>query len=120
MLIAHINEQENIWLNEIKNQEFKSIDDAIHALLLSPLTLRDVIADALNDIEQAFNYCGSFRIPPERTYYQKAKVPNKINVNGEGYIDQILEWEETNNPKLKHLLEIMSYLQLFAELKSNK
>ena len=39
------------------------------------------------NLEKDFNYIGSFRQPPERTYYQKAKAQSKISPDGAGYID---------------------------------
>lgn len=68
----------------------------------------------------SFNYIGSFRQPPERTYYQKAKAQSKVDTDGAGYIDQIIEWEETDPDKLAELAKIMSDLELFKEIKSNK
>ena len=40
------------------------------------------------NLEKDFNYVGSFRQPPERTYYQKSKAQSKVNPDGFGYIDQ--------------------------------
>lgn len=71
-------------------------------------------------IDTNFNYIGSFRQPPERTYYQKAKAQSKVDTDGAGYIDQIIEWEETDPEKLAELAKIMSELELFKEIKSNK
>ncbi|WP_028522632.1 AAA family ATPase [Runella limosa] len=73
-----------------------------------------------NDYDTNFNYIGSFRQPPERTYYQKAKAQSKVDTDGAGYIDQIIEWEETDPDKLEELAKIMSELELFKEIKSNK
>lgn len=73
-----------------------------------------------NESELPFNYIGSFRQPPERTYYQKAKAQSKVDTDGAGYIDQIIEWEETDPDKLAELAKIMSELELFKEIKSNK
>ena len=70
--------------------------------------------------DNRFNYIGSFRTPPERTYYNVSKADSKVKVDGSGYIDQIIEWEETNLEKLAELAKIMSELELFQEIKSNK
>ncbi len=73
-----------------------------------------------DDLDKDFNYIGSFRQPPERTYYQKAKAQQKIGSDGEGYIDQIIEWEETNSEKFKKLNDNMKQIELFAEIQSNQ
>lgn len=73
-----------------------------------------------DDFEENFNYIGSFRQPPERTYYQKAKAQRKIDVDGGSYIDQIIEWEEVDPDKLAELNEVMQKIELFNEIQSNK
>ncbi len=70
--------------------------------------------------QQNFNYTGSFRLPPERTYYQKAKAGGKVSSSGDGYIDQIVEWEDTDPEKIIELNILMKELQLFDEIQSNK
>ena len=72
------------------------------------------------DIEDTkFNYIGSFRLPPERTYYRKPKA-GKIGVNGEGYIDQIIEWEESDKEKYEELIEAVIDMELFHSIQANK
>ncbi|GAB3882011.1 AAA family ATPase [Spirosoma agri] len=73
-----------------------------------------------DDFEKDFNYLGSFRQPPERTYYQKSKAQQKVDTDGSGYIDQIIEWEETEHLKLEALNGIMSQIELFTEIQSTK
>lgn len=72
------------------------------------------------NFDKDFNYIGSFRRPPERTYYQKAKAQQKVDIDGESYIDQIIEWEETNPEKLNELNEVMQRTELFDQIQSNK
>ena len=71
------------------------------------------------EIDEKFNYIGSYRLPPERTYYRKAQS-SKIGISGEGYIDQIIDWEESNPDKFKELVSKLSDLQLLTEIKSSK
>ena len=73
----------------------------------------------LKQIDDAFNYIGSYRLPPERTYYRKAQS-SKIGISGEGYIDQIIDWEESNPDKFKELVDKLSDLQLLTDIKSSK
>lgn len=71
-------------------------------------------------LDELFNYIGSFRQPPERTYYQKAKAQLRIDTDGSGYIDQIIEWEETNPRKLRELVDVMQQLELVFDIQSAK
>lgn len=104
----------------VEDLEFNSIDEVISSLQLAPWSLRDELEFFVTFFNDDFNYIGSFRQPPERTYYQKAKAQSKVDTDGAGYIDQIIEWEETNPEKLAELAKIMSELELFQEIRSNK
>jgi predicted ATPase len=66
-----------------------------------------------------FNYIGSFRLPPERTYYRKPNA-SKVGVNGEGYIDQIIKWEESDKKKYNELIEAVTEMGLFKTIQANK
>lgn len=95
--------------------------DTIYEVYTNPnFVFRESFENAFLISDENFNYIGSFRQPPERTYYQKAKAQSKVDTDGAGYIDQIIEWEETDPDKLAELAKIMSELELFKEIKSNK
>lgn len=82
-------------------------------------SLDDFFFELHHNTPYIFNYVSSFRLPPERTYYRKPNA-NKIGVNGEGYIDQIIEWEESNHDKFQELFEAVTTLGLFHSIESNK
>lgn len=63
-------------------------------------------------------FISSFRNQPRRTYYQKAKA-GRIDTSGEGYIDQILEWEQQNSDKFNQLIKILNDLKLINTLETN-
>lgn len=105
---------------------FSSVNDMIKYFLIPALdAIRSISLNGLgifsNALEiQRFNYIGSFRQPPDRTYYQKAKAQPKIDTDGGGYIDQIIDWEETRPDKLAELNEAMQQIKLFTDIQSNK
>lgn len=112
-------------LVEIEKAEFPTIEELLDrvfinkdAYFISEMAKR--LFDLFSDINTHFNYIGSFRKIPERTYYQKARANFKVDVSGDGYIDQILDWEEKNNPAFTNLNSWMRELQLFSEIKSHK
>ena len=84
--------------------------DFIHTSYFEEITLLD---------PHLFNYIGSFRLPPERTYYRKPKS-GKVGVNGEGYIDQIIEWEESDSKKYVELIRAVTEMGLFKTIQANK
>jgi len=100
---------------------FKNLDDIqyIHTKLLD---------DAFVDFSQPIygygkyfiNFIGPFRLPPERTYYRKAKAEERVGTSGEGYIDQILEWEHQKAPEFNKLISILKKLELIHSLKTKQ
>jgi predicted ATPase len=63
------------------------------------------------------NHIGAARHPPSRIYWAQNKSQFKVGQNGEGYIDQIAEWEKRSKPAIKRLSEIMKQLQLIESVK---
>jgi predicted ATPase len=76
-----------------------------------------------NDINFAkdlpFNFIHSYRTNPQRNYLQIPKA-GKIQPNGAGFENQIIEWEETNSPKLKELVNILSKIGVLFSLNTTK
>ncbi len=72
------------------------------------------------DVEQDINFIGPFRLHPERTYYQKPKADPKIGRSGEGYIDQILEWELQKAEEFEQLKAILRDLNLLRTIKTKQ
>ena len=66
------------------------------------------------------NYIGPYRNSPSRTYLEKNKLDFKIGVEGEGYIDQIVDWEKRSNGKIKKLVEVLKELDLIEDIKVNR
>ncbi len=67
-----------------------------------------------------FNYIGSYREIPVRTYYQKPKAVERISSEGGGYIDQIVEWEENDDWKFGALIRSMQDIELLHSVKTSR
>lgn len=78
------------------------------------------ISKVIERLDDDINFVGSFRHQPDRTYYQKAKSDDKVGQFGEGYIDQILEWEHNKSDKFRQLKERLRELQLLRTIRSKK
>lgn len=88
--------------------------------ILSPITkINNYLYDIL-DREENFNFIGPSRNTPIRTYLEKNKLDFKIGVEGEGYIDQIVDWEKRSNGKIEKLVEVLKDLDLLEEIKVNR
>lgn len=66
-----------------------------------------------------FNFISSFRLDPERTYYQSL-VNSKIKKSGSGYIDQILDWSDEQSEKLDKLVAILKELEMVYDIKPHR
>jgi predicted ATPase len=97
----------------VENDELANVDKVIEDYET------DIYFREIKEDNFSFNYMGSFRLPPERTYYRKTKA-GKIGVNGEGYIDQIIEWEESDKKKYDELIEAVTEMGLFKTIQANK
>ncbi|TGE10343.1 DUF3696 domain-containing protein [Hymenobacter fodinae] len=82
--------------------------------------INHTIFSTIGYIENKFNFIGSFRYPPQRTYYQKSGSKRKVNFSGEGYVDQLVEWEEKNDIKMTKLKDTLIDLELATDIKSHK
>src|ERR1017187_3101984 len=74
----------------------------------------------LRTFDENFNFVSSFRLSPERTYYQKTKAALKVDKFGDNAIDQILEWENSKSTKQTALMKALRRLELANELRSRK
>ncbi len=78
------------------------------------------IKDLFRGYNRSLNFISSFRLYPQRTYYEGAKADLKVGRFGENYEDQIIAWEASNNEKYRQLLKIIKELGLFQEVKTNR
>jgi len=74
----------------------------------------------INAINDRINFISSFRLQPERTYFQKTKSEDKVGVFGENYIDQIYNWKNRNPRKFSNLKKILKNLDLIDNMMFKK
>ncbi len=70
------------------------------------------------DFNRRSNYISSFRLPPERTYYQRTRSAMKVEKFGENWIDQVVEWEQSNAPEYQTLQKLSKRLGLANVIKA--
>jgi len=73
-----------------------------------------------NDYDTYINFISSSRLAPDRTYLEQTKTKLKVYHNGEGYLDQIINWESKDKEKLKELVTILKNLNLLHSIKSKR
>lgn len=111
--IKEINKYPNVDKYHLKG----IIEIPLKEFLNYDIEIRDLFFDIVEN-DNCFNYVGSFRLPPERTYYRKPNA-SKIGVNGESYIDQIIEWEESDKKKYDSLIEAVTEIGLFKSIQAD-
>jgi len=78
------------------------------------------ISRVFTNFDDNLNYISSFRLYPERTYYETSKIDLKIGKFGENYEDQIIAWETKKSSEYKELVTILKDLGLLYEIKSKR
>lgn len=66
------------------------------------------------------NFINSFRLYPERTYYETTKTDLTVGKFGEDYVNQVILWETQKAKQYKELIKIMKNLSLLDEIKSRR
>jgi len=78
------------------------------------------ISDNLyNELINDFNFISSFRLQPDRTYYQSL-LNRTVDKFGGGYIDQILEWNDKQSEELFELVYILKDLKILHDVKPHR
>jgi GTPase SAR1 family protein len=85
----------------------------------------DVIAlkhseTCIKDFSRKFCYIGSYRFPPQRTYYHSVGSDLRVGTAGQNTIEQILSWENASNPNIKSLAAAMKKLGLASSIVTHK
>lgn len=83
-------------------------------------SFKSSISSMFNRFDDKINYISSFRLYPERTYYETSKKDLKVGKFGENYEDQIIAWETKKAPEYKELISILKDLGLLHEIKSKR
>ena len=80
----------------------------------------DSFFDSLHSsLDEEFNFISSFRLHPDRTYYL-SKANNKVDKFGSGYIDQILDWNDSQSDELYDLVSLLKAVNILHDIKTHK
>jgi len=67
-----------------------------------------------------YSFISSFRFNPSRTYLEKSLMDLKVGKFGEGFEDQLLDWQGSNPAKWAELQDVLAKMNLLTELKTNR
>ncbi len=99
-------------------QDFKNIMLKEGGLLL--MMIFDKLIYLFANLDKNINYISSFRLHPERTYYEQTKSDLKVGKFGERYTDQVILWETNNSKKYKEFKNILSEISILNDITSKR
>lgn len=67
-------------------------------------------------ISEYLSFVSSFRLAPQRTYYEVAKADLAVGRHGENYVEQIAQWESTKAPEIDKLRRDLDKLGVLSSL----
>ncbi len=108
------NSSQRYLMPDVVDLEIQDIDD-----------LEDHFLGIMDDLYSIFilnfdfNFISSFRLQPDRTYYQSL-TKNKVDKFGGGYIDQILDWNDNQSEELLDLALILKNLKILYDIKPHR
>lgn len=106
---------------EFRFSDFNELDEILKDEQYYYLSsFKSSISSMFNRFDDNINYISSFRLYPERTYYETSKKDLKVGKFGENYEDQIIAWETKKSPEYKELISILKDLGLLHEIKSKR
>ena len=118
----HLNfEGKQFWNIEEKlliNKTFENLNEVINEVSSEWSTYFLVELPYL--LLRKVNFISSFRLYPERTYYEKSQSSYSVSKFGEGYTDQIIDWQSENKEVFADLIKIMKSLDLFHDIQAKR
>jgi predicted ATPase len=101
----------NNYYSDVSKDIYKKLDELeYHSTYLN---------DIYRELLEEFNFISSFRLHPERTYYQSIKS-DKVDKFGGGYIDQILEWNDSQSKEIYDFISILKDLKMLYKIKAHR
>lgn len=100
-----------------KNDDWEVLDDRVK---YSYLFVLQEIRDLLSRYNKNVNYISSFRQPAQRIYAEKAVFKGKIASNGEGFINELLTWKDSDKEKFSLFVESMRSIGLLADVEPTR
>jgi predicted ATPase len=96
---------------------FRRLDQPRYILLSIHLT---TLSTMVQRLRTQFNYVGSFRQEPHRSYPRVSRGDLKVQRDGQNYIEQIAEWQEQEPRRLTQLKSALRSLKLVSSVRTHK
>lgn len=99
----------------VKMEVLKGQDD--DEKLLGTLVIMGLVSKSTDPF---VSFIGSSRLPPLRTYLEQNRSNIEISPLGEGYLEQIIQWELRDKAKYAQLVQTMKDLELLASIRTKR
>lgn len=84
--------------------------------ILMSLFVVSELSREIASFQESFGHVSSFRLAPERTYYEVSKADLRVGRYGENYVEQLSQWESTGSPGIDQLRTDMADLGVLSTL----
>ena len=74
------------------------------------------ISNLTRQMRRRLTFVSSFRLAPERAYYEVSKADLKVGRHGQNYVEQIAQWTSVNAPEIASLREDLAELGVLCDL----
>lgn len=85
--------------------------------VLVRMTLSGQIDSLANFFRESVGHIDSFRLAPQRTYYESSRASVKISRYGDNCVEQMSRWEAENAPEAAELRKHLKELGVLADFK---
>lgn len=85
--------------------------------MLARMTLSSQIEDLASFLLERVGHIDSFRLAPQRTYYESSRASVRISRYGANYVEQMSRWEAENSSEAAALRQNLKELSVLADFK---
>ena len=78
------------------------------------------LSQAIASFQKKLGHVSSFRLAPERTYYEVSRADLRVGRYGENYVEQLSQWESTGSTNIDQLRTDLVELGILSMLEINR
>ena len=82
--------------------------------------VNSMIMNAIKRYKQKMNFISSYRLAAERIYLEEGLDNGKIQSSGKGFVNQVLQWRESNRHNYESLIGVMRSIGMFHDIEPKR
>ncbi len=109
----------SVTFAEPRNLTMSIVDPTVSntSELLARMTLSGQMETIASFLLESVGHIDSFRLAPQRTYYESSRASVRITRYGDNYVEQMSRWEAENAPEAAELRQNLKELGVLADFK---